>query len=364
MRLTAYYRIRCASEAIEAKAEALAIEQSVEMPLEAIDDGFVLDDIVGRVEEIADCGDGSFLVRVSLAASTTGNEAGQLMNMLFGNSSLHEDVTLEDVELPGEMAHGFCGPGAGIAGLRSRAGASVRALTCSAIKPQGLSPALLADLVYRFALAGIDFVKDDHGLADQTYSPFADRVKACAAAARKAASETGHPTRYVPSLSGHLDQLRVQVRLAREEGIDTCLIAPMVVGLPAFHALAGENRDLAFLAHPAMAGAARIVPPLLLGKLFRLFGADAVIFPHHGGRFGYSAATCGAIAQAARAAWHGLAPVMPVPAGGMTLDRLGEILDFYGPNTMILIGGGLLNARERLTQETAGFVGRVAKMQK
>jgi ribulose-bisphosphate carboxylase large chain len=41
-----------------------------------------------------------------------------------------------------------------------------------------------------------------------------------------------------------------------------------------------------------MIGAARITPPLLLGKLFRLFGADAMIFPHHGGRFGYSAATC------------------------------------------------------------------------
>jgi hypothetical protein len=40
-----------------------------------------------------------------------------------------------------------------------------------------------------------------------------------------------------------------------------------------------------------MIGAARIAPPLLLVKLFRLFGADAMIFPHHGGRFGYSAAT-------------------------------------------------------------------------
>src|SRR6185437_2827756 len=102
---------------------------------------------------------------------------------------------------------------------------------------------------------------------------------------------------------------------------------------------------MAFLAHPAMAGAARIAPPLLLGKLFRLLGADAVIFPHHGGRFGYSVATCGAIASAARAAWGQLAAMMPVPAGGMSLDRLGEILTFYGRDTMILIGGSLLVAR-------------------
>lgn len=39
----------------------------------------------------------------------------------------------------------------------------------------------------------------------------------------------------------------------------------------------------------------------------------------------------------------------------MTLARVGEILDFYGPRTMVLIGGSLLEARERLAGETAAF---------
>ena len=60
------------------------------------------------------------------------------------------------------------------------------------------------------------------------------------------------------------------------------------------------------MAHPTMAGAARIAPPLLIGKLFRLFGADAVIFPNHGGRFGYSPETCRRLAQAALREWDGL----------------------------------------------------------
>jgi ribulose-bisphosphate carboxylase large chain len=187
-------------------------------------------------------------------------------------------------------------------------------------------------------------------------------VKACAAAAREAAAETGHTTRYVPSLCGDLDQLRQQVGIARDEGLDTLLIAPMIVGLPAFHALARENRDMAFLAHPAFGGAARIAPPLLIGKLFRLFGADAVIFPNHGGRFGYSEATCAAIADAARGPWGELAPAMPVPAGGMNLDRLGEMLNFYGVHVMTLIGGSLLAARERLTEESARFADEVARL--
>lgn len=109
------------------------------------------------------------------------------------------------------------------------------------------------------------------------------------------------------------------------------------------------------LAHPTMAGAARISPVALLGKLFRLNGSDGVIFPNHGGRFGYSPEMCRRLASSALAPWHGLQGAIPVPAGGMTLDRVPEMLSFYGPDVMLLIGGGLLSAGERLTEETAAF---------
>jgi ribulose-bisphosphate carboxylase large chain len=284
------------------------------------------------------------------------------MNTVFGNSSLHDFVTLEDVVLPEALVTRFGGPGGGSVRMRERVRGEGRALTCAALKPQGLPPEGLAALAGRLAAGGIDYIKDDHALAEQRYSPFPARVAACAEAVRRASSETGHPTRYVPNLSGHLDRLREQIRTMREEGLDSAVIAPMVVGLPAFHAVAAENTDIAFIAHPAMGGAARIAPPLLLGKLFRLMGADAVIFPNHGGRFGYTPATCAAIASAARGPWHGLKPALPVPAGGMTLVRLPELLDFYGTDAMILIGGGLLSARERLTSETASFVAEVAAL--
>jgi ribulose-bisphosphate carboxylase large chain len=359
MRINAKYRVFCSPEDIARKAEALAVEQSVEMPVDAISDEWVLAEIVGRVGEIADLGDGSFRVEVSLSAATTGAEPGQLMNVLFGNSSLHEDVTLEDAELPPELLSAFAGPSSGIAGLRQRVGKSRTPLTCAAIKPQGLSPAALADLTFRFGLGRIDFIKDDHAMADQDFAPFRERVAACAAAARAAASETGHPTRYVPNLSGNLDRLREQASIARGEGLNTLLISPMLVGLPAFDAIRRDYADMAFIAHPAFAGAARIAPPLLLGKLFRLFGADAVIFPNHGGRFGYSRETCQSIARMARSPYGDLLPMMPVPAGGMTLDRLPEIFKFYGSEMMILIGGGLLAAGDRLTEQTTFFSAQV-----
>jgi ribulose-bisphosphate carboxylase large chain len=355
-RIRATYLICCQAGAVEARAEAIALEQSVELPRAAIDDPRVLAEVVGRVEAIEPRGEAHFAVRIALAASTVGDEAGQLMNMLFGNTSIHDDVTLEAVELPDDLARAFGGPRHGLAGLRRRLGAEHRALTCSALKPQGLPPDRLADLAARMARGGIDLIKDDHGLADQLYSPYAARVAACARAVAAVRRAGDGAARYLPSVGGDLDRLRAQVRLAREEGLEGVLIAPMVVGLPAFHRLVRDFPDMVFLTHPALAGAQRIAPPLLLGRLFRLLGADATIFPNHGGRFGYDAATCGAIAEAARAPWHGLAASAPVPAGGMPLERVPEMLDFYGRDVIFLIGGSLLAARDRLTGEVARFV--------
>jgi ribulose-bisphosphate carboxylase large chain len=351
--MQAIYHVRSDARSIEARARAIAVEQSVEMPVAAIDDDFVTSEIVGRVEAIRDLADGQFEVRIALAAATVGGDAGQLINMLYGNSSIHDDVVLHDVELPSDLVQIFGGPRHGLHELRQRVGAPDRALTCSALKPQGLPAEKLAELAQKFSQGGIDYIKDDHGLADQAYSPFAARVAAVAA------TLAGHPTRYVPSLSGDLDTMRLQIAVAAGFGIDTVMVAPMIAGFSNFHALVREHPGMAFMAHPTMAGAARVAPPLLIGKLFRLLGADAVVFPNHGGRFGYSPETCGRLARAALADWDGLRSAVPVPAGGMTPARVPEMLDFYGADIMLLIGGGLLAARERLTEETAAFVAAV-----
>jgi ribulose-bisphosphate carboxylase large chain len=353
--LQVVYHVHSDARSIEDRARAIAIEQSVELPLSAVDDDYVRAEIVGRVEAIHELESGRYELRIALAAETMGEDPGQLINMLFGNTSLHDDVVLYDVELPSQVVNLFGGPHHGLEDLRRRVGAGIRALTSSALKPQGLAADKLAALARRLAQGGIDYVKDDHGLADQTYSPFAARVEAIAAALRR----LDLPTRYVPSLSGDLDQMRRQIGIARAAGLDTVMVAPMIMGLANFHRLVRDHTDLAFLAHPTMAGAARIAPPLLLGKLFRMLGADAVIFPNHGGRFGYSPDTCRRIARTALQPEAGIRPCVPVPAGGMSTDRVGEMLDFYGADVMLLIGGGLLSAREELVRETKAFVAAV-----
>lgn len=341
-RLHATYAVRAGPGDVAARAEAIALEQSVELPRSALRDRRVIDDIVARVDAIDERGDGRFEVRIALAVETTGGEPGQLMNMLFGNSSLKGDVDLIDVELPPDTARAFGGPRHGIAGWRRSTGAFDRPLTCAALKPIGLSPEALAALAGTFARAGIDVLKDDHGFADQRSAPFAERVVAVQRAIDAANRETGGRTIYAPSVTGNLDRLRAQARTAREAGAGALLVAPMVTGVAALSALACEA-GVPILAHPALAGVARIAAPLLLGKLFRLFGADATIFPNAGGRFGVPQETCAAIVHGARDPWHGLAPALPVPAGGMSVARVPAMRADYGDDTMLLIGGALLD---------------------
>ena len=83
-RFTVTYHVRGDAAGIEARAQTIAVEQSVEMPLAAIDDETVLSDIVGSVEGISDLGSGLFAVRIGLATATVGLDAGQLLNMVFG----------------------------------------------------------------------------------------------------------------------------------------------------------------------------------------------------------------------------------------------------------------------------------------
>lgn len=363
-RITAVYRVAASAATIEARARGLALEQSVEAPLAAVRDARVRDEVVATVESIAPRADGAFDVTLGLAAETVGDDAGQLLNMLFGNSSLQADVTLVDADLPEALAKAFGGPVFGIGGLRHVCGAtSVRPLAASALKPQGLPPDALAALAYTLAASGLDLIKDDHGLADQRAAPFEARVVAVQAAVTAANEATGGHCVYAPSLTGDGPTLLARARFARDAGCGALLVAPMVSGVANFSRLR-HAAVLPLIAHPALAGVASIAPPLLLGRLFRVFGADATIFPNAGGRFGYSAATCAAIVERALESYRGLGCSLPVPAGGMTVERVPELVERFGNDAMLLIGGSLLEAGDALAERCRAFVAAVRAVTK
>ena len=354
------YRVHAPAEDIDARIEALLLEQTVELPRSALRTAFVRENLVGRIVAIEPLEADEHRVTLAQPAVAAADDPAQLLNVLFGNCSLQPDVELEDVRLPAALVRVLGGPRFGIAGLRRLLGVHGRAIAASVLKPVGLSVAETASLCATLALAGLDIVKDDHGLADHSFSPFPERVAACLAATKDAAQRTGRRTLYVPNLIGTPETVLHQARQAKELGVEAVMVSPMLIGLPTLNGLAGEL-GMPVLAHPAFGGSLRISPVALLGKLFPLFGSDAVIYPNFGGRFSYSADVCAGIAKALRAPEAATAPAFPVPAGGMKVENMPAVLDVYGADTVLLIGGSLLDSPDEaaLLSKCSQFVSAV-----
>ncbi len=351
------YRISADSAAPEALVESVLLEQTIETPRSVAERyPFVEEHMMGSVRELRPEESGDVIATLSLPFSNAAADPAQFLNVLFGNSSLHPHVTLLDFHPPSTVTRLLPGPSFGMEGIRQTTGVTGRPLTCSALKPVGLSVQELSDICRTLAESGIDLIKDDHYLADQSFSPFRERVRICQEVVDDVSSATGRRVVYVPNLSGGPDDIRRQAAYVQEQGVRAVMIAPMLVGLPTLHATCRDDLDVPVLAHPSFGGISAIRPSVLFGKLFRLYGADAVIFANYGGRFSYDAALCAEIAQQLRSAWLGIKPSFPIPAGGMDADRVSELVQFFGLDSILLIGGSLLEAGDDLDSKARRFV--------
>lgn len=364
-RLRATFELRCPpGESPESRARMIAVEQTVEIP-EGCFSEEIEERIVGRVEEIEPMPDGRHRVGISYPTRVVGPRIGQLVNLLFGNVSMHHGIRLVAVEWPDVVLRSFPGPAFGVPGLRELAGVPRRPLVCAAVKPLGLSVEELARDAAAFARGGVDLVKDDHSLDEQPeLAPFGERVARCQEAVQRANAATDGRTLYVPNLGGSPRQLVERVEWLRGLGVRGVMACPLIQGLDVVRWLADEA-GLFVLGHPTFSGALLgdehgIAPELLYGELFRLAGCDGVIFVHAGGRFAWSDERCDAIAAALRAPLGPARPAFPVPAGGVDVRRAAEWVARYGADTMVLIGGSLYQ-RGDLTAAAAELVRSVAE---
>ncbi len=373
-RFVATYAIVGPHDAARGRAESIAVEQTIEFPADLVPDDDVGRHVIGRVESVVPSGADRSLVRISYAVETSGGELPQLLNVVFGNCSLYPGVRLVDLDLPPDLLRRFPGPRFGVPGLRALLGVPHRPLLTTALKPMGLDAGAFAEIADVLVRGGIDVIKDDHGLANQPFAPWEARVRACAAAVRSANEATGAHSIYMPSLNAPADEIAERARIARDAGAGGLLVLPGLAGLDTMRWLAAEETiGLPIMGHPAFLGSfvvgedAGIEHGLLFGTIFRLAGADLVVFPSYGGRFSFDEDACASIARACRAPLGDLPPAFPAPGGGMTLDRIAEIHAFYGNDTALLVGGDLHRgdllanvARMRSSVETGSAAGSPA----
>jgi len=372
-------------------AREICLEQTVELPGSISQVKEVESYTVGTVEHIRllhnqEAHDNKlWRVTIGYPNYTAGDELPQFLNVIFGNTSLKHGVAVEDVTLSKHLMENkrmFPGAKFGIAGLRELLGVPDHPLLCTALKPMGKSSEEFAKMAYCFARGGIDIIKDDHGLQNQVWSPYEERVKLCAEAVRKANQETGRNSLYAPCLNGPSDIILSRAYYAKQCGAGAILVLPGIVGWDVVRVLASDvNFNLPILIHPALLGGwlEQSLPyhtelnstnpqgeeeehpqglshHFLFGTLPRLVGGDAVIFCNAGGRFHFTNEQCANISEGCRRPLGRFEPVFPAPAGGMRLDKIGQMRNRFGDDTLLLIGGNLLEQGADLEMDSKVFL--------
>lgn len=368
-RFTVEYRLSGTEAEARTKAALVCNDQTVEAPDKIIPAGMIREQILGRVERVTGSA-GSSLAAVSYPIELLGRDCAQLLNVLFGISSLRPGVRVERVEIPEATAqvNDWPGPRFGRNGLRDLVGVPVRPLVCGVLKPLGLSPTALADLAYQFALGGLDLVKDDQALGDQPFGPFEERVARCAEAVAKANQETGRRCLYLAHVTGRWERMKQQALYAKRAGAGGLLICPGLAGFDALRDLALDDAvALPILSHPALLGSfvtqadSGMAPAVLFGQIPRLAGADASLYPIYHAGFPVTRDDCRAIAKACGESWGNLKPIFPTAAGRMGFERVLEMCEFYGQDLLFIVGSSIQQHRAGLVKACRLFMSEVAR---
>ncbi|MEQ8523608.1 RuBisCO large subunit C-terminal-like domain-containing protein [Gracilimonas sp.] len=346
-RFTVQYNITCyEGENIDEKLRWICLEQSVELPEEVVPQK-ILDKVTGNVGQVEQQSENQFKVHIDWPVENIGNDATQFLNILYGNISLKRGIKITSVDWS-SLTGLLKGARFGISGIREEFGIHDRAMACGVLKPMGLSADELSVQAKEFALGGIDMIKDDHGLANQSYAPFEERVNRVAEVLQKAMTETGILTRYFPNITTAGSKLMQQYELAADLGADGVMIIPELCGYESMHELAQSKLDLPVIAHPAFSGTFvtdpdhGFTPSFLYGELYRAFGADFTVYPNTGGRFSFTPEECNDLNDSARTLDSPFKPIFPMPGGGMKRETIPNWIKEYGKDTIFLLGASML----------------------
>ncbi|MGM0590326.1 MAG: type III ribulose-bisphosphate carboxylase [Halobacteriota archaeon] len=307
-------------------------------------------DVADLSAKAFDIGDPQIRVAYPVELFEAGNMA-QLLSCIAGNimgMKAVERIRLLDCEWPAAVAEGFPGPQFGSAVRTEIFDAHDRPLTATVPKPKvGLSTVQHAQVGYDAWVGGVDLLKDDENLTDQSFNPFSDRLTESLAARDRAASETGERKGYLVNVTAETNQMLDRVDEVAGQGGKFVMVDIVTAGWAAVQAVRDrcETHGLAIHAHRAMHAAFDRVPThgvsmRCLAQFARLCGVDHL---HTGtadlGKL-ENEDTAG-INEWLRSDLSGLRDVLPVASGGLHPGLVPELVERLGTNVVVQAGGGI-----------------------
>jgi ribulose-bisphosphate carboxylase large chain len=322
--LTAIYEVDGPESLARRTAERICCDQTIEAESNLLPPS-LQPTILGHLEGLQATVGGRYHATIRFHGDLLSGDCSDLLNVLFGTSSLRGDVTLRSFDLT--------------------IGISRRPLLCAVLKPLGRTPQELAELAVQFVEGGVDVIKDDQGLVDQSWCPFEERVACCAEAIVRASTGRGRPCLYFAHISGSLETMRRRAAQATRLGASGLLVAPGLTGFDAVRTLRSDDEtSLPIASHPSMLGTlverggGGVASPVVYGLLPRLVGSDLSIYPAFGSDYPMSQQDCVSVAEHCRQSWGCLRSMMPAVGGRIGPGRLVELGSALGRDMIVILG--------------------------
>jgi ribulose-bisphosphate carboxylase large chain len=279
---------------------------------------------------------------------------------IFGMKAV-ERLRLQDVRLPEAFLDAHLGPQYGIHGLRERLDVPERPLTATVPKPKlGWSSTAHAERGYEAWTGGVDLIKDDENLTNQGFNRFEKRVEELTQMRERAESETGETKSALINVTAETNEAIRRAELLADNGWEYAMVDVVTTGFAGLQTIreALGDLDLAIHAHRAMHAMFTKVDNHgmampCLAKLMRLIGADQLhtgtvigklVSPEHEVvanadvlREDHTDARDNLLAQD----WGSIDPAFPVASGGLHPGIVPDMMDFYGNEVVIQLGGGI-----------------------
>lgn len=304
--------------------------------------------------------------------------AGPVGNI--GGMKMVKGIRVFDMRFPRAFVQAFPGPRYGIEGVRDLLGHDDAQRKMPVVgtvpKPKvGRNAEEQAILGRRLWTAGdgtYDFLKDDENLTSLPFNKFEDRCRLVHQVQKEVEAKTGRKKLYLCNIShSNMDTMMAHANLIKETGGRCMMIDVIATGMSAVHTMRLKNPELVIHAHRAMhAFMTRESGPGINGngpingfsismfcftKIFRMLGVDSL----HTGSPKSKMEDYGESAECARILttditepnpkfhtlgqnWFGMKKVWPVASGGLHPGVMDTVVEAFGPDCYIQLGGGVL----------------------
>ena len=293
----------------------------------------------------------------------------QLMTGVAGNifgMKAVESLKLLDVKLPESYLEGFKGAIYGRDAPQKIFRKRHNLITSTVIKPKvGYTAEEHAEIGFQIMRGGIDCIKDDENLTDQSFNKFEDRVRLMAKVRDKAEEETGEvKDAFINVTAPNLRELERRIKLIHEYGFRYFMIDVVISGFTAVQTATDLAKDyeMAIHAHRAMHAAFTRknhgISMLVVAKLMKIMGVDQIHIGTVVGKLEGRKEEVVAIKEMLLRRnvdeiphlrldqdFHHIKGILPVASGGLHPGILPDVFDIYNLRRdplVIQVGGGVL----------------------